>query len=214
MRRSIDDNTWWAKYMGQPYARQGLLFHSDKLNYYNGVLPDCEPDRIVAACDVAWGGGDFLSMPICYYYGDTCYVADVVFNDGDKTVTQPLVVGRIMRHLPHVCQFEANNGGHEYAAAVDKALREKKIMLNISSRRAPSDVAKVARIIQHAPDIAGMVFLDAEHQSQEYREFMRWLCMFVTSGRNEHDDAPDSLAMVVESVSHNFGEVTVGKRVI
>ena len=214
MRRSIDDNTWWAKYMGQPYARQGLLFHSDKLNYYNGILPDCPPDRIVAACDVAWGGGDFLSMPICYFYGDTCYVADVVFNNGDKTVTRPLVVGRIMRHLPHVCQFEANNGGHEYAAAVDKALREKKIMLNITSRRAPSNVAKIARIIQHAPDISRMVFLDAEHQSQEYREFMRWLCMFVTSGKNEHDDAPDSLAMVVEAVSHNFGEVTVGKRVI
>ena len=72
MRNNIDRCTWWAKYMGQPYVREGLLFPSEELNYYNGVLPDGEPDRIIAACDVAWGGGDYLSMPICYCFGDAC----------------------------------------------------------------------------------------------------------------------------------------------
>ena len=45
MKASIDDATWWAKYMGKPYVREGLLFPADELRYFNGVLPDGEPDR-------------------------------------------------------------------------------------------------------------------------------------------------------------------------
>ena len=45
MKESIDDATWMAKYMGNPYIREGLLFPADELQYYNGVLPDGEPDR-------------------------------------------------------------------------------------------------------------------------------------------------------------------------
>ena len=46
MKESIDDVTWCAKYMGEPYEREGLLFPKEELNYYNGTLPDGEPDRI------------------------------------------------------------------------------------------------------------------------------------------------------------------------
>ncbi|MDX9776069.1 MAG: hypothetical protein RBT40_09015, partial [Petrimonas sp.] len=79
MKASIDDATWCAKYMGKPYVREGLLFPSDELRYYNGVLPDGEPYK-VAVCDVAWGGGDSTSMPFAYVYGDAVYIHDVVFN--------------------------------------------------------------------------------------------------------------------------------------
>ena len=86
MRKSIDDATWWAKYMGQPYVREGLLFPQGELNYYNGVLPDGDCVK-KAVCDVAWGGGDSLAMPFAYIYGDTVYIHDVIFNNGDKEIT-------------------------------------------------------------------------------------------------------------------------------
>lgn len=50
-----------------------IAFPSDSLNYYNGVLPDGEPDNIVFVNDVAWGGGDSLSMPVAYVYGHDVY---------------------------------------------------------------------------------------------------------------------------------------------
>ena len=84
MKESIDDATWMAKYMGNPYIREGLLFPSDELRYYNGVLPDGEPDCIAAVVDTAWGGGDSLSMPVAYCYGQDWYIQDVVFNTGDR----------------------------------------------------------------------------------------------------------------------------------
>ena len=39
-----------------------LAIAADNLKYYNGVLPDGEPDNIVFTNDVAWGGGYSLSM--------------------------------------------------------------------------------------------------------------------------------------------------------
>lgn len=212
MRANIDRATWWAKYMGSPYVREGLLFPSDELQYYNGVLPDGEPDRIVAACDVAWGGGDYLSMPVCYCYGDAWYIHDVVFSNLDKTVTQPLVEGKLSQHLPHSAVFEANNGGHEYCSTIDTRLRDKNVRLNLTSRPAPTKTSKIARIVKVAPEIRKMFFIQPKYASQEYRAFLNQVCTFVITGKNEHDDAPDSLAMLVDAISSNFGTVTVMER--
>ena len=211
MRESIDDATWNAKYQGAPYIREGLLFPEDELLTYNGVLPDGDPEKVVV-CDVAWGGGDSLSMPIVYKFGEDVYIHDVVFNKGDKSVTYPVVIGRIKLHLPHKARFEANNGGHEYADNVDKELRKDGIHLHVFSKKAPSTQSKLARIIQFAPDIKRFYFLGTKYRSKEYREFMREVTTFVQTGKNPHDDAADSLAMVADELYHGTASVSVVKR--
>ena len=211
MRESIDDATWNAKYQGAPYIREGLLFPEDELLTYNGVLPDGDPEKVVV-CDVAWGGGDSLSMPIAYKYGEDVYIHDVVFNKGDKSVTYPVVIGRIKLHLPHKARFEANNGGHEYADNVDKALRKDGIHIHVFSKKAPSSQSKLARIVQFAPDIKRFYFLGTKYRSKEYREFMREVTTFVQTGKNPHDDAADSLAMVADELYHGTASVSVVKR--
>lgn len=214
MKASIDDCTWCAKYQGAPYIRQGLVFPPDSLLRYNGVLPGGSPERIIAACDVAWGGEDYLSMPIVYVYGDgSMYCVDVVFSNANKVFTQPEVVGKLLIHRPHQVQFEANNGGTEYAQAIDEMLRAKGCSLNISTRRAPGNASKLSRIIQYAPDIAKIHFLDFDHSTPEYRSFIEWLCSFVSLGKNVHDDAPDSLAQLMDLATGNWGIVAVQKRV-
>lgn len=213
MKNSIDDCTWCAKFQGAPYIRQGLVFPPDSLLRYNGILPDGQPDRIIAACDVAWGGEDYLAMPIVYIYGDgSMYCVDVVFSNANKTFTQPAVVGKLLIHRPHQVQFEANNGGTEYAQKVDEMLREKQCVLNISSRRAPSTSSKLSRVIQYAPEILKIHFLDYDNSTPEYRSFIEWLCSFVSLGKNEHDDAPDALAQLMSLATGNWGAVTVGRR--
>lgn len=211
MKESIDDATWCAKYQGNPYIREGLLFPEDELLTYNGILPDGDPEK-VAVCDVAWGGGDSLSMPILYKFGADVYVHDVVFNRGDKTITYPVVVGRLKHHHPHKARFEANNGGHEYADNVDKELRKDGVHINVFSRKAPNNQSKLARIIQFAPDIKRFYFLADRYRSKEYREFMREVTTFVQTGKNPHDDACDSLAMAADEIFHGNGIVEVFKR--
>lgn len=217
MKDSIDDATWNAKYMGTPYVREGLLFPEDELLTYNGTLPDGDP-VVIATCDVAWGGGDSLAMPFAYCYEDDVYIHDVIFNPGDKEVTRPVVLGRIMQHKPYKVRFEANSGGHEYANIVDDGLREKGFHTNITSRKAPPATkstlggGKVARIIQFAPDIKRFYFLDQKHRNREYRKFMQELTTFVQTGKNLHDDAPDCLAMLADELYHGETKIEVFRR--
>lgn len=212
MKESIDDATWMAKYMGNPYIREGLLFPADELRYFNGVLPDGEPDRIAAVVDTAWGGGDSLSMPIVVEMNGDGYLIDVVFNNGDKTVTRPLVIGKLKAHVPHMVRWESNNGGDEYGGVVDEALRQDGVKINMSYKKAPTTQSKLSRIIQYAPDIKRLYFLDEKHRSPEYEKFMRELTTFTVSGKNLHDDAPDSCAMLIDFLSNGVKMVTVAKR--
>lgn len=212
MKASIDDATWMAKYMGNPYIREGLLFPADELRYYNGVLPDGEPDMVAAVVDTAWGGGDSLSAPIVYCYGDSWYLHDAVFNNGDKMVTRPIVIGKFKQHRPNMVRWESNNGGDEYGGIVDENLRQEGVRINMSYKKAPTNQSKLSRIIQYAPDIKKIYFLDEKHRSSEYEKFMRELTMFTVSGKNLHDDAPDSCAMLVDFITSGVKTVTVGRR--
>ena len=198
--------------MGNPYVREGLLFPREELRYYNGILPDGEPDRKISVCDTAWGGGDSLSLPICYVYGDEAYLPDVVFNNGDKTVTRPMVIGKLKQHVPHMVRWESNNGGDEYGGIVDEKLRAEGVRINMSYKKAPTTQSKLSRIIQFAPDIKKIYFLDEKHRSSEYEKFMREVTTFTVSGKNLHDDAPDSLAMLVDFMNGGIKKVTVGQR--
>ena len=213
MRDTLDDVSWKCLFMNEPIEREGLLFPEDELNFYNGVLPEGGLVRKYAACDVAWGGGDSLAMPIAYEYEDgSVYIVDVVFNRGDKTVTRPIVVGKLADHLPHQTEFEANNGGDEYCDAVDEELKKIGVRLNLSHRKAPSNQSKLSRIIQAAPDIKKFYFLDKKHRNKEYAAFMKELTSFLQTGKNKHDDAPDSLAILSKLINHRYGTVEVMKR--
>lgn len=212
MRNSIDYATWCAKYLGEPYVREGLLFPRDELEYYNGTLPEVSPDRIVAVCDVAWGGGDDLVMVIAAIYGEEVYIVDFTVNNGDKGVTQPIVCGKLARFMPHQARFEANNGGDEYADKVGKMLKEQNKVVNITWRRAPNKTDKMSRIIQNAYEIKMFKFIDNKHANEEYRRAMNKLCGFVQNAKNEHDDVPDALSQLVDFIYKSGTVVKFVKR--
>ena len=211
-REVMDEMSWKALYMNQPVEREGLLFPADELRYFNGVLPDGEPDRKLMVMDIAWGGGDFTSCPIAYVYGDAVFIPDLVFNNGDKTVTRPEVVGKIIQHKINVVRGEANNGGDEYCDVVDSQLRQQGYHCSVRSQRAPSGQSKLSRIIQYAPDIKRFYFLDEKNQSKEYKAFMEQVTMFTQLGKVPHDDAPDSLAQLADELYNGISKIEPVKR--
>lgn len=211
-REVMDEMSWKALYMNQPVEREGLLFPADELRYFNGVMPDGEPDRKLMVMDIAWGGGDFTACPIAYVYGDAVFIPDLVFNNGDKTVTRPEVVGKIIQHKINVVRGEANNGGDEYCDVVDSQLRQQGYHCSVRSQRAPSGQSKLSRIIQYAPDIKRFYFLDEKHQSKEYKAFMEQVTMFTQLGKVPHDDAPDSLAQLADELYNGISKIEPVKR--
>lgn len=204
MRARLDKNEWMAKYMQRPFIREGLLFPEEELNFYNGVLPD--GDCITAAaCDVAWGGGDSLSMPFGKAFGSRddgpVYIPDWIFNPGDKYVTKPLVTAKCLQNEPNMVKFEADNGGDEYAESIDSLLQGQGFKTNVSWKKASNKMGKLAKIIQYAPDIKRrFYFFKPELQSQEYKNAMEELMMFVQVGTNPHDDAADGLVQLLQLI--------------
>lgn len=204
-RASFEHNndmaSWNAQYQGQPIERDGALFTPDGMRYYNGELPEGKPDRIFAAVDPAFGGGDFVACPICYQYDEDIYVHDVVYSDAEKDVTQPLLVDAFERHNVGSVQIEANKMVQPYVDRITELIRDKGLRIAVSSRPAPNDRAKEVKIFERAPDIRDhMIFRDSGKRSKEYNLFMQNVFSFKMTGRNKHDDAPDSLAQAIDMV--------------
>lgn len=232
MREKLDKAEWEAKFMQRPFVREGLLFPTDELRYFNGILPDGDFRRI-GVVDVAWGGGDSLSMPIGAEYdnGDV-YIYDWVFNKGAKEVTLPLVVGRIIGNGIRQTRFEGNTGGELYCQYVDERLQDQKYKCSCTSRKAPNKVEKLSKIIAYSGDIKRkFIFLESKKVTQdqlqkdaelgvvryrrndEYQAAMDELTMFVSIGENKHDDAADGitqLEMFIEN-PNNLATATATK---
>lgn len=203
IKKRLDKNEWEAKYQQNPFLREGLLFPIDTLRYYNGTLPEGD-HRIISACDVAWGGGDSLSMPIGHEYenGDV-YIPDWVFNKGKKEVTLPIVAGKIMGNGIRQINFEANNGGDMYRKYIDEKLQEMGYKCSCTDSKAPGNMEKMSKIIAYSGDIIrNFIFLDEDLWTEEYREAMEELTMFVQLGNNEHDDAADSLTQLAKFIDN------------
>lgn len=196
--RNNDIASWSAQYMGDPIEREGALFTPDGFRYYNGELPEGQPDRIFMAVDPAFGGGDFVAAPICYQYGEDVYVHDVVYDNGDKTVTQPLLAEAIERNHVQAAQFEATKATEAYKEGVEELLKQRGIRLNITSKAAPTDKAKFQRIFDKAPDIRErMIFRESGCRDKPYSLFMQNVLSYKALGKNKNDDAPDSLTMAI-----------------
>lgn len=202
--RNNDMASWLAQYMGEPIERSGMVFEPDGLRYFNGTLPmGVEPDRKFMAIDPAWGGGDFVASPICYQYGDDVYVTDVVYNNGDKRITQPLIVNKMIEHGIQVAEIECTKATISYKEGIETLLKASGNRVNLTSRNAPQTIGgKAQRIFNVAPDIRErMIFLEDGRRSKEYSLFMQNLFAFKVVGKNKNDDAPDSLCMAIKMVT-------------
>ena len=205
-RASFEHNqdiaSWNAQYMQQPVDRTGLVFSPDSLNYFNGELPSDDMHiRTFMAIDPAFGGGDYTASPVCKQYTDgSIYIPDVVYDNGDKTITIPKLVEAIIKYDVTAIRIECNKMTMSYKEELEKELEKKGIKLNIQTKAAPNNQSKEARIFDKAPTIRGFYFLDENKRSKAYATFMVNVYSFRVTGHNKHDDAPDSLAMAADFI--------------
>ena len=197
-----------------PIERLGILFNENEMKKYETYEDKENFVRTIASVDVAWGGGDKLSMPICEEYtnGD-CPLVDVYLSEDKKEITIPEVVNKIIQYHITRCHFEANNGGDMYAEAVKEELKKKGIIwCNITWEKAPTTKSKLDRILSSAGAIEGSDKSDyrllikkriiiKEHKM--YNEFLDLLFKFNQSLKmqgKQHDDVPDSLASLFQNI--------------
>ena len=151
------------------------------------------------AIDPAFGGGDFVASPLCVQFGDQIYVPAVVFNNGDKTITQPKLASMAKQYSATLAQAEANKSTASYAEGLEEEMRKIGCNTTVVTKPANNQKSKEQRIYDRAPDIrAHFVFLESGLRSREYELFMQNVFSFKISGKSKHDDAPDSLTQASE----------------
>jgi len=205
-RASFEHNqdiaSWNAQYQQQPIDRTGLVFSPDTLNYFNGELPDESLlVRTFMSVDPAFGGGDYTASPVCKQYLDgNVFVPAVVYDNGDKTVTIPLLVEAIIKYNVTALRIECNKMTMSYKEELEKELAKRSVKINIQTKAAPNNQSKEARIFDKAPTIRNFYFLDEQKRDKSYITFMVNVYSFRVTGHNKHDDAPDSLAMAADFI--------------
>lgn len=205
-----DMASWFAQYQQEPIERKGQMFNVDMMNFFNPAeLEGIRPDRIFAANDPAYGGGDFVSMPICYEIDGEHYIPDVVYNDGDKDITIPEVTSRMERHLDKFnnktaeVHFEETKTTSAYRTECEKIWEKDGYPINTSHDPADNQTAKMDRIKNHAPDIRKLYFVDMKYQTKEYRKYFQNILSATFEGKMKHDDGIDSTAQLCDMIYVN-----------
>lgn len=217
---------WQSKYQQSPYVREGLLFPLDELGFFNGVIDKSHKYRFVVNCDVAFGGGDSVSMPVGLHdlTDDIIYIVDWYFNSSGVGVTVPGIVDMIIKHNIKNITFEANSGGQLYASKVQEELKSRNYMCACDSVRTAWNMPKEDKIKASEAVIRKKFrFLDGtKHNSEEfdedttiyersvqYERALEEMSTYVTIGKNLHDDAADSISMIAERVYDTMQRKTV-----
>lgn len=202
-----DMASWFAQYQQEPIERKGQMFNVDNMNFFNPAeIEGIKPDRIFAANDPAYGGGDFVSMPICYEINGNHYVVDAVYNDGDKEITVPEVTSRMEDHIDKFprktaeVHFEETKTTAEYRKLCEKVWENDGYPINTSHDPADNKVAKMDRIKNHAPDIRKLYFVDMKFQTKEYRKYFQNILSCTYEGKMKHDDGVDSTAQLCDMI--------------
>ena len=205
-----DMASWFAQYQQEPIERKGQMFNVDMMNFFNPAeIEGIRPDRIFAANDPAYGGGDFVSMPICYEIDGEHYITDVVYNDGDKDITIPEVTSRMERHIDKFnnktaeVHFEETKTTSAYRTECEKIWANDGYPINTSHDPADNQTAKMDRIKNHAPDIRKLHFVDMRYQTKEYRKYFQNILSATFDGKMKHDDGIDSTAQLCDMIYVN-----------
>lgn len=209
---------WRAKFQQAPYRREGILFPADELRYFNGILPFDHKFTYYTHNDPAFGGGDSVSMPIGLLDEETnwLYIVAWYFSKSGTKITAPEVGDMIMKYGLKEVTFEKDRGGDLYAQLVNEYLENKGYACSCNTKSAPRKISKEDFIKGYEGKIkANVIFLDnTKHNKEEmlangvtyyertpqYDRAMNELQIFASVGKNENDDAPDSLAKLCEKV--------------
>ena len=194
-RDAMDDASWNALYMNQPYEREGQLYSENELRRYF-ELPDGEPDAIIGVCDTKDKGNDFCVLPVAYKYGQDYYIEDVLCEDYAPNVVDEKLSMILLKNKVQLCQFESNAAGGKTAEKVQNTVKAKGGITKITTKWTTAN--KETKIIVNSPWVLEhCLFKDnSVLPHKEYRVFLRQLCTYTLKGRNAHDDVVDVMAQL------------------
>lgn len=201
----MDEISYKCLYKQEPIEREGLLYHSDELRTFQ-TLPEREPDAVYAICDTKSTGTDFMVVPVFYQYDNDFYLVDCVCDDSTNFDYQINKIAFLLTdYKVQQCEFESNAGGDRLAFDVKQKLENIGWTCNITTKATESN--KETRIIANAFWVKkNILFKDKNDYSRkdDYGVMMQWLLTYCITGKNDHDDVPDCLAIFALFICNKY----------
>lgn len=201
MKKITEDFIWEAEFMQNPIESKGLLFPIEELKRFKmDDIKTKKPDGVIGFTDTADKGEDFLCSPVGSVFNGYTYITDVVFTQDGVEITEPLVADMIIRTKCYMMKIESNNGGGQYCRNIRNLIRGKSSCMVTDENQSTN---KETRIIMNAGYIKEYFYFRSDYEpGSDYDKFMRALTNYVKMGKNKHDDAPDGVTGLAETVRY------------
>lgn len=195
-----------AQYMQNPQPSDEVLFPANQLSYF--TMDDIKGREVLYTCaaiDVADEGLDNLSMPICKVINKTVYVVDWFFAKDNMEITIPQVAGLVRVHNIDLTICEINGNGSGYLKGLQRESNANFLPLSSKGNkhlRIGGQAAAIKLRFAFRSDVkAGTPYHKAMTQLTRYAK---------VNGKNNKDDAPDSVSMVSKFLQYQFPDIFFG----
>lgn len=197
-KSSISISTFERQYQQNPKPLEGLLYTN--LKTYD-KLPFTLSDVVkLSYTDTADTGADFLCTIIAVAYMELIYIVDVQYTDRPQEVTEQQTADILTKNKVNYSVVESNNGGRAFGRNVERLMRSQGNSITQLAMFHQSQNKEV-RIKTNASTVINTVIFPA-NWAQRWPDFYNAITNYMAKGKNEHDDAPDTLTGLVELVQN------------
>ena len=188
-----------ANYFQVPIDVKGRLYTN--LQTYSLVPEDIT--KIWAYTDTADRGEDYFCMIV---FAETkehkAYILDVIYTKEDMSKTEMYSANAVISNDVNEAIFEGNNGGVGFKRSVERIAREKGHRKTTFTDFHQS-ANKESRILSNSTWVMNNIYFP-EGWHLKWPEFFKAITTFQKEGKNEHDDAPDALTGVAETINNTI----------
>jgi len=191
-------------YQQNPKPAEGLLFPMESLNIFTMAdIENKQSSGIAAVIDLADRGIDFYCMLVASIIDKKVYIIDCIFTQSPVDVTEPLTISMLDKYDVQKCRIESNGAGEVYCRSLKNKCREQ----GIHPRFDPifTTANKETKILLASGQVKENLYFRSDYShNSDYAKFMDNLTGYVMQGKNEHDDAPDTVSMLVDMILKSY----------
>ena len=202
-KKIMSEEIFEANFQNTPIDKKGRLY--TEFATYDEWPTEADGTRKagkrVAYCDTADKGADFLCNICADVIEGQGYVTDVIYTDEPMEKTEPMVARSLYDNAVIDAIVESNNGGRGFGRNVTRILwdtfhsRKTKIIDRNQRQN------KESRILTEATFVQRNIIFPSDW-AERWPRFFEAMVGYMRKGKNEHDDAPDTVTGLAEYIQH------------
>lgn len=184
-----------ANYQQEPIDLKGRL-------YQKFLTYDVLPDNIIKIwnyTDTADKGADFFASPVFAETADhDAYILDVMYTKEPMETTEIAHANMIIRNRVNCVRIEGNNGGRGFRRNSERITKERGYHGAVFEDFHQS-ANKQSRILSNSAWVENHVYYPDDWATR-WPEFYEAITKYQREGKNAHDDAPDAVTGIAETI--------------